>query len=185
MRVGDEWAYSGFSEDQGKQSRAFHHAVRIVGTNKAGELVVRHRNPTESESQQYPVIRKPLPVGSCVGDVEAGIEILSVDQCSRLPEIGSRWTREYPSKDVGATIRMDIHYIGIESVTARAGTFNAYRFEAEQRIPTADGEIRWQKQYWYAPEVRGMIAIVSQRFDHRGKAGAKFITGLDRFVPGP
>jgi hypothetical protein len=168
IRVGDSWVYSGFEKDKRLRSSPLHFKVEIESESGTGRLVPVHRDPRLHDEQQIGQVLDAAQEGTCVADMLAGIEVLTLQQCVTPPEPGTRWTRQLPGSFNGRSIRFEIHYAGQKKVKVPAGRFLAHRFQVEQVETTASGVKRIRRVYWYAPEVRGIVIMESQPLDLLG-----------------
>lgn len=168
IRIGDTWVYTGHQKDKRLRSQPLHLAVEIEGDAGASRLLPVHRDPGIPDEWQIGQVLDPVPAGTCVADLLAGLQILSVDQCESPPRAGMRWTRELPPAANGRQLRFDIRYVGRKRIKVPAGRFLAHRFDIEQTETRGSLTGRTRRVYWYAPEVRGIVIMDSQPVDELG-----------------
>jgi hypothetical protein len=165
IRLGDAWVYSGYEKDKRLRSEPLHFKVEVESETAQGGLVPVHRDPRLSDDQQIGQVLDEVPAATCVTDLLAGVEILTMAQCKSPPRIGTSWTRNMRTRVPGQAIRFDIRYTARKRVKVPAGRFLAHRFEVRQVTATASGESQLRRVYWYAPEVRGLLIMETQPID--------------------
>lgn len=165
IHVGDAWVYSGYEKDKRLHNKPLHFKVEVESESLLGRLVPVHRDPRIPDDQQIGQALDDVPAGSCVTDLLAGVEILSIQQCASPPRVGTSWTRDLRTRVPGQSIRFDIRYTARKRVKVPAGRFLAHRFEIRQVTTSESGVSRLRRVYWYAPEVRGLLIMESQPVD--------------------
>ena len=97
--------------------------------------------------------------------------------------VGKRWNTRFrviTAKEAETTVSLDVRIADRESVTVPAGTFNAFRIEAQGwqtgSVGTGMINLLWSWKTWYAPDqVRQPVA-----FEWFNRAGGRRITRADR-----
>jgi hypothetical protein len=158
VREGDAWSFAYAEVTPGAKAKPGSVHRKAEWATKVGERAVTDFNPDIASDRQIVDVKSQMPVDVCVADAVNGFPILTGARCAEVPEPGASWTARY--QEGAAQVRLTFRYLGREKVTVPAGTFEAYRFDCEQRVTELNRVEDTQHSYWYVPLVRGMAQIV-------------------------
>jgi hypothetical protein len=179
LLVDDSWKYTLTLERDGVKSGLGSANVTVESAAKDGAFAISNRDLTIANDKQIADISHVIARDTCIVDLISQLVILGGAPCAVTLSEGQQWRQE--SRNGAIEITKEFKFVGMQDVKVPAGIFSALFIECENFVKKPGGTTRMSRKYWYAPEVRGIVAMTNQTFDANGKPGDKFSASLMAF----
>ena len=131
LKEGDSWVLEYTQEiapDTWNQSKR---QITVVRVNSK-DVLISNKQPDANQAARESLVNKDWSEFSMID----GVEVVTAQPMSFPLSLGKSWktafTRPHPAKDIkSAAFALTYTVVGVEDVTVKAGTFKAYKIEAE------------------------------------------------------